>query len=66
MTEKAQKILQKMNKRQAMKRLANPEKRDGILNEFNRSTLDDVGPFGGDQEIKVLKELNEMTDLESM
>ena len=64
MTNKARKILQKMNKRQALKRLANPEKKDKILNEFNQSTLDPVGPLGGDQEIKVLKELNEMADLE--
>jgi len=33
------------------------------LNEFNRAQMDDVGPVEGDQEIKVLKELNEMQDL---
>ena len=64
MTNKAQKILQKMNKRQALKRLANPEKKDKILNEFNQSTLDPVGPFAGDKGERFLKELNEMTDLE--
>jgi hypothetical protein len=26
--------------------------------------MDDAGPVGGDQEIKVLKELNDMQDLE--
>jgi hypothetical protein len=35
-----------------------------VLVDFNQSTLDPVGPLGGDQEIKVLKELNEMQDLE--
>jgi hypothetical protein len=47
MTDKAQKILQKMQKRQALKRLANPERRDRILDEFNRDNMDDVGPVGG-------------------
>jgi hypothetical protein len=56
--------LQRMQKRQALKRLANPERRNRILEQFNRENMDDVGPVGGDQEIKVLKELNEMTDLE--
>ena len=64
MTQKARKILQKMNKRIAMKRLANPEKRDKILNEFNQSTLAPVGPFAGDKGEKFLSELNEMADLE--
>jgi hypothetical protein len=53
-----------MNNRQALKRLANPERRPRILNEFNRSTLDDVGPVGGDKEEKFLRDLNEMQDLE--
>ena len=53
-----------MQKRQALKRLANPEKRDKILNEFNQSTLDPVGPFAMDRGEKFLSELNEMADLE--
>ena len=65
MTQKARKILQKMNKRIAMKRLANPEKRDKILNEFNQSTLDPVGPFAGDKGEAFVKELNELAELES-
>jgi uncharacterized protein YfeS len=64
MTDKAKTILQKMNKRKALKRLANPKARNRILDQFNRENLDDVGPLGGDQGIKVLKEMNEMTDLE--
>jgi hypothetical protein len=44
--------------------LGDPEIIKRILDEFNQSTLDDVKPIGGDQEIKVLKELNEMQDLE--
>jgi hypothetical protein len=65
MTDKAKKIMQRMNKRQALKRLANSKARNHILDQFNRENLDDVGPVGRDQEIKVLKELNEMADLES-
>jgi uncharacterized protein YfeS len=64
MTDKAQKILQKMNKRQALKRLANPEWRNRILDQFNRENLDDVGPIGGNKGEKFLSELNEMADLE--
>ena len=64
MTYKAKTILQKMNKRKAMNRLANPKARNRILDEFNRSTLDDVGPVGGDKGEKFLRELNEMADLE--
>ena len=65
MTDKAHEILQEMQKRQALKRLANPERRNRILNEFNRDQLADVGPLGGDKGEKFLSELNEMADLES-
>jgi len=64
MTEKAQAVLKKMRKQQALKRLANPERRNRILDQFNNSTLDDVGPLGGDKGETFLKELNEMADLE--
>jgi hypothetical protein len=56
--------MQKMNKRQALKRLANPKARNRILDQFNRENLDDVGPIGGDKGEKFLIELNEMADLE--
>jgi hypothetical protein len=37
------------------KRLNNPVRADRILNEFNNSTLDDVGPVGGhEQGMKLL------------
>jgi hypothetical protein len=42
----------------------NPKARDRVLDEFNRSTLDDVGPLGGDKGEKFLKELNVMQDLQ--
>jgi hypothetical protein len=51
MTDKAQAILLKMKRRDARKAsrlFRNPVRRDRILDEFNRSTLDDVGPLGGD------------------
>jgi hypothetical protein len=66
MTDKAARILQKMKRRdrkKASKLFRSPKARGRVLDEFNRSTLDDVSPVGGDQEIKVLKELNEMQDL---
>jgi hypothetical protein len=61
MTEKAQAVLQKMKPRRLFR---NPRERDQILLEFNNSTLDDLGPVGGDKGEKFLKELNEMADLE--
>lgn len=63
MTDKAQKILQKMQKRQALKRwreFSNPERREKILHEFNRAQMDDVGPLGGDQGMTVLKDINDL------
>ena len=53
-----------MQKRQALKRLANPKARIRILDQFNRENLDNVGPIGGDKGEKFLSELNEMADLE--
>jgi hypothetical protein len=64
MTNKAKTILQKMNKREALKQLANPKARNPILDQFNRENLDDVGPIGGGKGETFLKELNEMADLE--
>jgi hypothetical protein len=55
MSAKARRILALLN---------DPRHRTRLLDSLNRSTLDDVGPVGGDQEIKFLKELNEMADLE--
>jgi hypothetical protein len=63
MTDKTAKILQMMNRKKALKRLANPEKRDRILDEFNRDNMDDVGPIGGhEQGMKVLSEMNSLVD----
>jgi hypothetical protein len=45
--------------------LKDPTRRTRVLDSFNKSTLDDVGPFGGQKSEKLLKELNEMADLES-
>jgi hypothetical protein len=38
--------------------------RERFLSDFNASTLDPVGPLGGDKGEKFLSELNEMQDLE--
>jgi hypothetical protein len=53
-----------MNRRQALKRLTNSERRNRILYEFNRDNTDDVGPVGGDKGEKFLSELNEIAELE--
>ena len=49
-----------MQERQALKRLANPKARNRILDQFNRENLDDVGPVGGEQGMKVPQEMNEL------
>ena len=41
-------------------RMNDAQERYRVLREFNRSTLDDVGPLGGDQGMAVLKEMNEL------
>jgi hypothetical protein len=57
-----QKILRKMNKRRVLKRLNNPRRKDRILSDFNQSTLDPVGPLGGEQGTKLLSEMNSLVD----
>lgn len=45
------------------KDLNNPERRERILNEFNRGQMDEVGPIGGtEQGMKVLSEINSLVD----
>ncbi len=62
-TEKAQKVLAKLNRRNRnVSRLSDSKLRDRVLEELNRSTLDDVGPLGGDQGMKVLDEMNSLGD----
>jgi hypothetical protein len=61
MTEKAKKILRKLK---LTKLFGDPQRRDQILRDFNASTLDPVGPVGGEKGERFLKELNEMADLE--
>jgi hypothetical protein len=48
--------------KKASRLFRDPQARDRVLGEFNASTLDSVGPMGGDQGMAVL---NEMNDLES-
>jgi hypothetical protein len=43
MTEKAQTVLNRLKVRRLFR---NAERRNEILNEFNRDNLDDVGPIG--------------------
>ena len=42
--------------------LGDPEIMKRILDEFNQSTLDPVGPFGGEQGMKVLSKINSLVD----
>jgi hypothetical protein len=37
-------------------------RRDRILHDFNQSTLDPVGPVGGEQGTKLLSEMNSLVD----
>ena len=62
MTDKAKKILRKLK---LTKLFRDPQGRDQILRDFNASTLDPVGPLGGEKGEQFLKELNEMQDRES-
>jgi uncharacterized protein YfeS len=55
MSAKARRILALLN---------DPRHRTRVLDSLNKSTLDDVAPFAGDKGEKVLKELNEMQDLQ--
>jgi hypothetical protein len=63
MTNKAKAVLQKMRYQkpiQPLKLFRNPQARDRFLEEFNNSTLDPVGPVGGDHGMSVLKEMNDL------
>ncbi len=62
MTERAQRILNKLKNRGAKKPWA---VKDKVLQEFNASTLDDVGPVGApDQQMRVLEEMNSLQQFE--
>jgi len=43
-------------------RINDEQNRRRVLIEFNQSTLDPVGPLGGDQGMKVLSEMNFLAD----
>jgi len=43
-------------------RLNDSQHRDRILDDFNQSTLDDVGPVGGEKEFRVLEEMNDLVE----
>lgn len=64
-THKAQAVLKKMKRRDARKasRLFRAlQVRDRVLNEFNQSTLDEVGPVWGEHGTKLLSEMNSLVD----
>jgi len=53
MTEKAQADMRVIRQRQALLR-------EKMLDEFNQSSLDGVGPVGGQQGTKILQEMNSL------
>jgi hypothetical protein len=60
MTVKAARILQKMKLRRLFQ---NHRLREKVLEEFNRSTLDEVRPVGGEEQgMRVLLEMNSLAD----
>ena len=38
-------------------RMNDAQNKDRVLDQFNRENLDDVGPLGGEQGMKVLSEM---------
>jgi hypothetical protein len=70
MTEKAEEILKNMRKkgrkRRILARLQDPRDRSSTLDSINRMDQDESSQVGGgDQEMKVLKEMNELQDFEN-
>ena len=50
----------------ASRLFGSPKARERVLDEFNRSTLDDVKALGGDQGMDVLKEMNELGEAQEL
>jgi hypothetical protein len=61
MIDKAEAVLQQIRQRQALEkweRLKTPDRRDGILDDFNRDNTPDVTTFGGNLVMSLLKDIN--------
>jgi hypothetical protein len=73
MSDKAEQVLKNLKRkdRKGLKRWSalqsNPKRRDQILENLNYDQLDHVSPVagGGDQEMRVLKEMNELQEFEN-
>lgn len=59
MADKARNIMQRTKLR---KLFQNHRLREKVLEEFNRSTLDDMGPMGGEQGTELTSEMNSRFD----
>jgi hypothetical protein len=59
MSDKAKALLRKMKRRRLF---GDPQARERVLGEFNRSTMDDVGPLGGQEGTKLLSEMNSLVE----
>jgi len=67
LTDKERAVLKKMKRwdeQKAVRLFQSPNATDRVLEEFNQSVLDDVGPVGGEQGMKVLQEMNELGALQ--
>jgi len=65
MTQKAQSILRKLKeqeRRKVLRRMQRPEVRDQNFLALNEDTLDTTSRVGGDQEMKILRDMNEFND----
>jgi hypothetical protein len=70
MTEKAQNIMNRMRekdrKRRILARLQDPQQRSSTMDSINRLDQDETSRVGsGDQEMKVLREMNELQQFEN-
>jgi hypothetical protein len=69
MTEKAQQIMAKIREKDGRRlpaRLRDPQRRSIMMERVNRMDQDDTSRVGStDQEIRVLKEMNELQDFEN-
>jgi len=65
LTVKARAVLKKMKRwheQKALRLFQSPNATDRVLAQFNRLTLDDVGPVGGQEGTKLHSEMNSLTE----
>ena len=68
MTEKAEQIMNRMReneRRRALARLKDPQRLSNTLESMNRMDQDPPAQVAKDQEMRVLREMNELQDFEN-